>query len=396
MNEDRTTPAEEPTDRDGPPEDTEPSEGRETVEDALARGDTVRTDVVEHATIESELVDREVIARETVTSETLTEDVVRVSLLAPGDRETADAGRERSTDEESRSAAEGGREGADATGAGGSDPVGGSGARSDRLPLDADEGHAGAVGEDTLLAVEIDETRSEIEEVFERKTIESRVVEEDADVEVEVEGVHERLVGSELVRVDPDEVVLDEVDLEGEFVDGGIRSFLTERRTVERDVAERKVATARVTDVDTDGGAATAEEVVERELVDAAEVPDGTVRTSAGGVDEGRGDDATTGTGNDTTAKTASEGTVGAGESAIVDVTEADMGKDAVLPSGEEIGLVSDVDPEDDTVYVEPDPGLTDQLKADLHWGDEDDAYSLDGSRIERITGDAVVVESVD
>lgn len=43
-----------------------------------------------------------------------------------------------------------------------------------------------------------------------------------------------------------------------------------------------------------------------------------------------------------------------------------DVGKRVVNANGEEIGLVTDVD--DDHAYVDPDPGLTDSIKAALGW----------------------------
>jgi hypothetical protein len=76
-----------------------------------------------------------------------------------------------------------------------------------------------------------------------------------------------------------------------------------------------------------------------------------------------------------------------------VSFTDDDVGKTVVDSGGEEIGTVSAV--EDGTAYVDPDPGVTDQLKAKLGWEDRDDeSYPLPESAVETVTDDLVQLGS--
>lgn len=70
-------------------------------------------------------------------------------------------------------------------------------------------------------------------------------------------------------------------------------------------------------------------------------------------------------------------------------LTTTDEGKDVVSPTGERIGLVKDVD--DGAAHVDPNPGITDELKAKLGWGDSDgDTYRLRETDVETVTDDEV------
>lgn len=72
-----------------------------------------------------------------------------------------------------------------------------------------------------------------------------------------------------------------------------------------------------------------------------------------------------------------------------IDVTDDDEGKDVVNERGEKIGIVSDV--RHGTAYVDPDPGLTDEIKSKLGWGDvDDDDYPLQEARIREVTDDEI------
>jgi len=73
-------------------------------------------------------------------------------------------------------------------------------------------------------------------------------------------------------------------------------------------------------------------------------------------------------------------------------IDEADEGKTVVNADGETIGTVVDVD--NATAHVEPDPGVTDEIAADLGWGEADeDTYELDNDSIESITDDEIHLE---
>lgn len=72
-----------------------------------------------------------------------------------------------------------------------------------------------------------------------------------------------------------------------------------------------------------------------------------------------------------------------------VSFTDDDEGKTVKNAAGDDIGMIKEVRGE--TAYVDPDPGLTDQLKASLGWGDSDqDTYALQSDRVERVEDDAV------
>ncbi|WP_135304292.1 hypothetical protein [Haloarcula amylovorans] len=65
-----------------------------------------------------------------------------------------------------------------------------------------------------------------------------------------------------------------------------------------------------------------------------------------------------------------------------VTFTEADEGKEVVDASGNTLGLVTEI--EQDTAYVDPDPGLTETVKADLGWAEADsDEYTVKQDAVE-------------
>ncbi|MFC7007732.1 hypothetical protein [Halalkalicoccus salilacus] len=79
----------------------------------------------------------------------------------------------------------------------------------------------------------------------------------------------------------------------------------------------------------------------------------------------------------------------GAGADTTLDDAE---GKTVVDHEGNTIGLVDEV--EGETLYVQPDPGLTDRLSASLGWGDRDaDDRPIETDRIDEVTDDQVVLE---
>jgi hypothetical protein len=74
-------------------------------------------------------------------------------------------------------------------------------------------------------------------------------------------------------------------------------------------------------------------------------------------------------------------------------ITDDDIGKRVVNASGDEVGMVVDVD--HGTAHVEPDPGLTDSIKATLGWGDGDeDTYPLQEAAVNRVTDDEIHLET--
>ncbi|WP_158058176.1 PRC-barrel domain containing protein [Halorussus halophilus] len=72
----------------------------------------------------------------------------------------------------------------------------------------------------------------------------------------------------------------------------------------------------------------------------------------------------------------------------MVNFTDDDEGKSVVM-GDEKVGMITEV--EHGTAYVDPDPGITDRIKATLDWGDRDeDTYPLQESRVDTVTDDEV------
>lgn len=69
--------------------------------------------------------------------------------------------------------------------------------------------------------------------------------------------------------------------------------------------------------------------------------------------------------------------------------TEDEIGKTVVNANGESVGMIAAV--EDNTARVDPDPGLTDSIKATLGWSDASgDTYPLQESAVASVTDDEV------
>lgn len=71
---------------------------------------------------------------------------------------------------------------------------------------------------------------------------------------------------------------------------------------------------------------------------------------------------------------------------------ESDRGKPVRNAEGEQVGRVMAV--KHGKAYVQPDPGLTDSIRAKLGWGRSDeDTYELTANSIAAITDDEVRLE---
>jgi len=74
---------------------------------------------------------------------------------------------------------------------------------------------------------------------------------------------------------------------------------------------------------------------------------------------------------------------------ARTNLTHDDKGKRVVNSTGDEIGMISEV--EGDMAYVDPDPGITDTIRSKLGWDDRDqDHYALEPDRVDTVTDDEV------
>lgn len=66
-----------------------------------------------------------------------------------------------------------------------------------------------------------------------------------------------------------------------------------------------------------------------------------------------------------------------------------DEGKRVVDSTGHEIGIVAEV--RGGTAYVDPDPGLLDEMKSKLGWGDADEeTYPIDHADVTQVTDDEI------
>lgn len=71
------------------------------------------------------------------------------------------------------------------------------------------------------------------------------------------------------------------------------------------------------------------------------------------------------------------------------EITDDERAKRVIDGSGNEIGIVDEVD--DGTAYVDPDPDVDSKLKSKLGWGaDERSSYPLRDDAIDAVTDDEI------
>ena len=77
-------------------------------------------------------------------------------------------------------------------------------------------------------------------------------------------------------------------------------------------------------------------------------------------------------------------------DEAIV-LDDRDVGKDVLDANGDKVGVITEVDADANRAYVDPNPGLAERVKTRLGWeGHDDDAYSVEPDRIEKIDDDHI------
>lgn len=77
----------------------------------------------------------------------------------------------------------------------------------------------------------------------------------------------------------------------------------------------------------------------------------------------------------------------------VTEITDDDEGKKVVDESGDEVGIVADV--QHGTAHVDPNPGVTDTVKSKLGWGDRDeDTYPLQEEMVSSVTDDEIRVNA--
>ncbi|ELY89773.1 hypothetical protein [Natrinema altunense] len=321
--------------------------GRDELEDSLRRGETVtteivetqvvETEVVERDTIESEVIDTELVEREVVDSERLSRDIVDTEFVA-----------------------------------------------------------------DDTIEVAVDETRLDTIEEIERYIVESRIVdidiEQDQEMErdvvetdIELESVQRSILESDVLRssVTADDVLEREV-IQSQRTEGdAVRSELIERRTLEEELDERLEMRYVLEESELVESDVVRSEMLEGEIIDVEEY--GSMVT--GETAEIAGDETMADAGSDATGIDGEEATATGGTAPTVELSQDEQGKDVIDESGQQIGMVAEV--EGQTAYVDPEPGLTDRLKARMDWGGHgDDDYPVDAAQITEITADEVVIRS--
>ncbi|ELY42132.1 hypothetical protein [Natronorubrum tibetense] len=319
--------------------------GRSELEDQLREGKTVTTEIVETQVVETEVVERDTIESEVVDTELAERTVVDSELLS---REIVD---------------------------------------TEFVSAD-------------LIEVTTDESRLETVEEVERYTIESRVV--DVDIEqhdevehdevetnVELESVQRSILDSDVVRTDvaTDDVVDREVVQSKRGEGDTVRSELLERRTIEERIDERSQMRFALEETELLESEVVGSDLLEGEIIDVEEY--GEIDSPAESSAAGAGGGATMG-------ESATEAEAGTDTPAVdtgpVELSADDQGKDVVDERGEQIGIVAEV--EGQTAYIDPEPGLTDRLKARLNWGGHgDDDYPVESSEINEITDDEVIIQ---
>ena len=356
----------------------------DAVEEALMQGETVETDVVETKVIETEVVETETIESEVVDTELLESRVIDSEVVARNVIDTTFVEGE---------------------------------------TIDADEdGTLPMHQEDLLLEVDVEEVRDVTREKYERVVVESEVVDSDVvesdtvetdtvETSVDVEGVERQLLESDVVgaRDVEDDAINAEV-LESRLLEGEVVETEFVRRTVvEEEFADEYRNTYVLDESDRLASDVTESTRVETAIVEEEAVPVGTAETTTDRVgasgDEPGGDVVGDETGPTGGAEEYAEGeTAGSpgvddeyaeGEpvGTAIELTDDDVGKTVVDEQGTDIGVVSEVDA--GRVYVNPEAGITDRIKAKLGWGKEDDAYAVSAEQIDRVDDDEVVLRSI-
>ncbi|ADD06671.1 uncharacterized protein Nmag_3119 [Natrialba magadii ATCC 43099] len=357
--------------------------GGSDLEDQLRQGERVTTELVETQVIEREITERDTIESEVINTEIVERHVVDSELV---DRDVVDI-----------------------------------------EFVDAD-----------YIEVTTDETRLETIEEIERYTVESRVVDVDIDhseaisrdeieTDMALESVQQSILESDIVRTDveAEEVIEQEVIESQRGECDTVRSDLIERRTVEEQIDERSLMRFTLEDSEIIESELVSSELLDGEIVDSEEYEtiragqETTTETSemeGAGVEAQPGEMGETGeraepgaaSGEMAAADSSDEAMAGGepgGETGVADeqptvgdevaatITEDDQGKDVIDETGNQIGIISAV--EEGTAYVDPEPGLTDRLRARLDWGSHSsDEYPVEPSQVKDITDDEVIIRS--
>lgn len=354
---------------------------REEMEERLVEGETVTSEItettvverviVEHATVESELVDTEIVDQHVVDVDLLRRECTDCELVEDRgveDRDLFDTNRYF----ESIGAAD------YATG----EPMGALGPE-DELPYHAE--------------LEVEEAWAVTREIEERLTVESRIVEEDVtetdtveDRDVDIEGLQQTIVESDILDVDMSaEEVMTEYDVETDMDEGErILTYFDRQRVVDDEVVDRRRLRADVVEGELLGMETIHSEAVAETTPQEEGVATGTAEAETTATDAGE-------TGTAATSDAEAEADVA--ETGAVTLTDGEIGKSVVDSTGDEVGMITDVDDSGEMMYVDPEPGIAERIRAALDWGSsDDDDYPVDVQQIKRITDQAVELKGAD
>jgi hypothetical protein len=327
----------------------------ETVESEFTERSVVERTVVEEVTVESEVTDREMVESDTIDVELISREVEDCEVT---NVDTTDQGMDALN-------------------------TFGSGTQTD---IDCD------------VEVTLDEAWTVTTENVERVTLESRIV--DTDVEetetvetdtmretVDLEGVERTVLEGELVASPHTaEEAVEAGHVESQFRDDDvIETHLFRTQVIEEDLSIRRLISGEISTAETLSSETISHAVVESEIVEPAKY-DRELSVESSERSAGVEDTETLEADEPATAERAAT----ADEAARIEPTDDDVGKTVVNASGDEVGMVSAV--ENDRMYVDPHPSITDRIRTALGWGNDDDTYPVDEDHVSRIEDDEVVL----
>lgn len=341
---------------------------REQVQERLLEGETVtgtvtettvvKETVVEEATLESDIVDRNYVDRQVTDVELLERDCQNSTIDSEVENlnyeEVGDVDRFIVQDDEVTT---------------------GERQQYDEFPYD--------------VSVDVSERWQVTIEELEEYTIETRIADVDVtetdeidsqnfESHVDINAVHDQLLRSiDVGRDDNDsEVINTEThSIDSEFTESDtIRTTLTSRKVIEKEVSEQWQLSAEVTTGSLQSRETSTESVVESGLAERMDTTPATAVPDAETTDQNTAP-GTTVAEDETTAHRAV-------------LTEDDEGK-KVVSSNDKIGMITEVD--GNVAYVDPDPGLADKIKSKFGSTKKDsEDFQLDSDQVSEITDDEV------
>lgn len=338
--------------------------GGETVTSEITETTVVESVVVEEATVESELVGSELVDQQVVDVELLSRECTNCELVADRDDDLAEW-----FDTDRYLGSLGGERG-------------GVGMREETAETATPGADAGAAGTDVDATdvkrefpyhaeLDVEEAWMVTRESTERFTVESRIADTEVteadtieDHDIDVGGLQRSIVEQGLLDVEhaPDHVMR-EYEVETEFAEGDrIHTHFERTRVVEDDVVDRMRVRADVTSADL-----TQMEIAHEEDV-ASEITGDPGLASAGAEAGGAG-----------------------GRMGRVELADDEVGKTVVDENGDEVGMVTTVEADEGTMYVDAHPSITERIKAALDWGDASaEDYPVRADQIESVEGDEI------